>query len=342
MKRVLVINGSPSMNNSRTMILTNAFLDGFKKKTPIEVHKLNLYEMKIEPCKCCLHCNYQNPGHCVIKDDVPGIQDMYYEADLVIWSFPIMFYSVPGVMKNLMDRFFAVLSPEFVCIDGEKCDHIYNRPLKKPCVVISSGGLNSYKNNYDGVRFMFDQIYSDLVSYVIVPGLILLEDVNTKYLFMPKFKKIRDAGYEYASEGKISDELQSQIWERICDSKDYVRIVNSRISLAWLSEFDKMQQLMDQAAAIYDIDEFKVREPMILEYFFRDTGLSCQLLLGDRCRVVCDKGQFEEADIVVDIEFDMLTNRKISDRQAEKGSELTKLLRIVDKALSKGIHRLKM
>lgn len=53
--KILVLNGSPK-KKSDTMVLTNAFLRGIKKNGSHEISVMNIFEMKISPCRGCFGC----------------------------------------------------------------------------------------------------------------------------------------------------------------------------------------------------------------------------------------------------------------------------------------------
>jgi putative sterol carrier protein len=73
---VLVINGSPKANDSNSMKLTRAFLDG----TGYDAEVINVSKLKITPCLGCFSCWDKTPGKCVINDDMAGVLDKIIAA----------------------------------------------------------------------------------------------------------------------------------------------------------------------------------------------------------------------------------------------------------------------
>ena len=94
--KVLVINGSPRMSKSNSLRLTNAFIEGLKETADIEVEELTIAKMHIEPCMGCLNCWKRTPGKCFRNDDMPAALEKYTTADIIIWSFPLYYFSLPG------------------------------------------------------------------------------------------------------------------------------------------------------------------------------------------------------------------------------------------------------
>ncbi len=101
---ILVLNGSPQGSKSNTMKVTNAFLEGLQQEGHYDISIIEVRSKKIEPCSGCFSCWKDTPGTCVFNDDMSEILDFIIGADLVIWSFPLYFYSMPSKLKALMDR----------------------------------------------------------------------------------------------------------------------------------------------------------------------------------------------------------------------------------------------
>ena len=60
--------------------------------------------MNIAACKGCFACWQKTPGICCIKDDMQTVIEKLIDADLILWSFPLYYFNVPGILKNLIDR----------------------------------------------------------------------------------------------------------------------------------------------------------------------------------------------------------------------------------------------
>ena len=101
--KILVLNGSPK-EKSDTFRLTEAFLRGMNRAGQHEVQVIRVIEKHIAPCRGCFGCWQRMDGHCVIEDDQNGILDLYREADVILWSFPLYCYGMPSHLKAVLDR----------------------------------------------------------------------------------------------------------------------------------------------------------------------------------------------------------------------------------------------
>lgn len=98
--KVLIISASPRKNGN-SEVLCDRFMEG-AQSVGHEVEKINLYEKKLEPCHACYAC--RNNHECIIRDDMDTIQNKMIEADVIVLSTPVYFYSMASQMKMLIDR----------------------------------------------------------------------------------------------------------------------------------------------------------------------------------------------------------------------------------------------
>ena len=102
--KVLVLNGSPKGERSNTYRLTGAFLDGLRQVQQTEVEVLEVGKLHLLPCRGCFACWSKTPGKCVLQDDMAGVIEKLLAADVLIWSFPLYYFGIPGQLKLLIDR----------------------------------------------------------------------------------------------------------------------------------------------------------------------------------------------------------------------------------------------
>lgn len=158
--KILVINGSPKAERSNTWQLAKAFLEGMNESgEAIETQTLTVSQMNIRPCLGCFSCWNKTPGQCCLADDMGQVLEKLLWADVIIWSFPLYYFSVPGPLKNLIDRQLPLVLP-FMSPDGGETgsgSHPARYDMSgKKTVVISTCGFYTAEGNYDGVCSLFD------------------------------------------------------------------------------------------------------------------------------------------------------------------------------------------
>jgi multimeric flavodoxin WrbA len=100
-KKVLVLSSSPRRGGNSDL-LCDQFLSG-AKESGNNVEKIFLRDMKINYCTGCGTC-IDRKGKCSQKDDMTDILNKMVEADVIVMSTPVYFYTMCGQMKTLIDR----------------------------------------------------------------------------------------------------------------------------------------------------------------------------------------------------------------------------------------------
>ena len=232
---VLVINGSPKGDNSNTIKLTRSFLEGAGWSNADIV---NISRTDIKGCMGCYACWQKTPGRCVLNDGMEAVLNKLIAADIVIWSFPLYYFSVPGSLKNLIDRQLPLNLPFME--DGSSSGGHPSRYdfSKQRHILISTCGFWTAKGNYDAVSVLFDRYYGigDYETIFCGQGELFrvpeLRSRTDKYLAV-----VRQAGAQYAAGGILKetrDELERpilprEVFEKMADASwDVVKVETAK------------------------------------------------------------------------------------------------------------------
>ncbi|TXT56104.1 MAG: hypothetical protein BAJATHORv1_30490 [Candidatus Thorarchaeota archaeon] len=106
---IVGICGSPKRKNSSTRFLLQKALEAASEalsdgETKGETLLLDISEYEIRQCTGCDACVRKTPCPESDKDDMPKIEEQIKQADAIIIAAPSYFTSVPGVLKDFMDR----------------------------------------------------------------------------------------------------------------------------------------------------------------------------------------------------------------------------------------------
>jgi multimeric flavodoxin WrbA len=262
---ILVINGSPKGQNSNTLRLTRAFLSGagYDGAEIADVHKMN-----VKPCLGCFACWGKTPGKCVIDDDMPAFLDKIVAADIIVWSFPLYWFSVPGSLKNVIDRMLPMNLP-FMARDAASGGHPSRYDLSEQRhAVISTCGFWTDKGNYEAVDAQFSHICGDKGFTALYCGqgeLFRVPELRARtdeYLEL-----VRQAGAEFAGSGvtaatsaALSEPLYPrEVFEEMAD-------VSWGISRDGEKTDDDSLNFVRQMAALYRPDG----KERVIEFVFTD------------------------------------------------------------------------
>ena len=223
--KVLVLNGSPK-KKSDTFRLTDSFLKGLNKGQEYDVTVINVIEKDIAPCRGCFTCWANMDGHCVIQDDQNAILDLYANADIIIWSFPLYCYSMPSHLKAVLDRTIPLIKMKMV---QETDGTVRHEPLadfsKMHTLVICGCGFPDWEGNFDSLKAMCKQCFRG-PDMVCVPEAPLLNVPGAAEVADPLLARFEKAGEEYAKTLTLSPETVAALETPMIPKDYYIRIVN--------------------------------------------------------------------------------------------------------------------
>ncbi len=100
-KKVLVLSGSPRKGGNSDL-LCDEFVRG-AIESGNQVEKIRIAEKKIGYCSACYYCR-DHGGICARKDEMTEILQKIIEADVIVLSSPVYFYSINAQLKAVIDR----------------------------------------------------------------------------------------------------------------------------------------------------------------------------------------------------------------------------------------------
>ena len=225
--RVLVLNGSPK-KKSDTFRMTDSFLKGFNSDKQHEINVINVIDKKISPCKGCFGCWARMDGHCVIDDDQNDILDLYRQADLIIWSFPLYCYGMPSHLKAVLDRTIPLVKMNMVQEEDGTVRHEALMDFSKiHTLVICGCCFPDWEGNFDGLKAMCKVCFGDpdMLCIPETPLLNIPEAAPVADILLDRFEK---AGEEYASSLMLSPETIAGLESPMIPKEEYIRGVNSK------------------------------------------------------------------------------------------------------------------
>ena len=287
--KILLINGSPKGKRSNSLKLAYSFIEGFKNgctddEESISIDELHVASMNIAACKGCFACWQKTPGICCIKDDMQKVIEKLIDADLILWSFPLYYFNVPGILKNLIDRQLPMSLPFMSSKqDGYGSgshDSRYDMNGKTH-VLISTCGFYSADGNYDSVLRMFDHFLGKGNYTTIFCGqgeLFRVKELSARtdeYL-----ASVKCAGSEYAMTGTISEETDAILHTLLYPREVFEKMADASWGISKTTGEKEPDDLVftRQMAALYNKDAYDGKD-RVLEIHFTDLDHTYQIQL---------------------------------------------------------------
>ena len=274
---VFLINGSPKDRRSNTYRLSSAFVQGLQRKREVQLREISVSRLNIKPCLGCFACWNKTPGKCCIDDDMASVLENMLWADVIVWSFPLYYFSVPGGLKNLIDRQLPMNLP-FMSADSESGGHPSRYDLsKKHHVVISTCGFYTAEGNYDGVNALFTHMCGEFTSIYCGQGeLFRVKELSARtdeYLSW-----VCDAGAQFAS-GGITPETREKLSRLLYPRKVFEAMADASWGIDQGGEkADDSLVFTRQMAALYNASAWQGKD-IVLEMHYTDLNKRYQILL---------------------------------------------------------------
>lgn len=201
---VVAVSGSPRGRNGYTHLMLEQLMRPLENRADCDAFVLA--EKDIRRCTGCCSCWTKTPGHCVIKDDVPAMLARHEKADLVIFAFPLYIFTVPGLLKDYMDRTLLLVHPD-MARNNAKTHHPKRRPHPQRFIVLCQSGFPE-REHFDAVRRTFD-LYcerndSSVLAYLFCPaGTDLFNNPTMHFEMVRKMTALARIGKRLSSAGRI-------------------------------------------------------------------------------------------------------------------------------------------
>ena len=164
MKKIVVITGSPRRSGN-----SNAMAEAFIKAAEAAGHSVKRFDaasMKLGGCRACETC-FSTGKACTFDDDFNAIAPDILEADAVVFSTPIYWYSWPSQIKCVIDKLYSF------CVAG--------KPVAgKDCALIAC--CEEDLTVLDGVRIPMERTAAlnkwKMVGEVLIPGVLNTGDIH--------------------------------------------------------------------------------------------------------------------------------------------------------------------
>ena len=163
-KKIVVITGSPRKHGN-SFAMTDAFIQAAEAKGHT-VTRFDAAMKKVGGCRACETC-FKTGKACSFDDDFNTIAPAILEADAVVFTMPVYWYSIPAQIKGVIDRLFSFVAGG-KDIAGKECGMIVCCEEEDMSVM-------------DGVRIPLERSAAlmkwKVVGEVLIPGVLNAGDI---------------------------------------------------------------------------------------------------------------------------------------------------------------------
>ena len=164
-KKIVVITGSPRKDGN-SFAMTDAFIRAAEEQGH-SVTRFEAAQKNVGGCHACETC-YKTGKACSFDDDFNEIAPALLEADVVVFSMPVYWYSIPAQIKAVIDKMYSF------CVAGKDI-------AGKECMLIACCEEDD-QSVLDGVRIPIERTAAlvkwHMAGEVLVPGVLNVGDIE--------------------------------------------------------------------------------------------------------------------------------------------------------------------
>lgn len=164
-KKVVVITGSPRKNGN-SFAMTDAFIREAEAKGHTVI-RFDAALKKMGGCRACETC-FSTGKACTFHDEFNTIAPSILEADVIVFTMPVYWYSIPAQIKGIIDCIFSLV------VGGKDI-------AGKECALITCCEEDDMAV-MDGVRIPIERMAAlnkwKMIGEVLIPGVLNIGDID--------------------------------------------------------------------------------------------------------------------------------------------------------------------
>lgn len=164
-KKIVVITGSPRKNGN-SFAMTDAFIKAAEEKGH-SIVRFDAAMKRLGGCHACETC-FSTGKACSFDDDFNTVAPDILDADAIVFTMPVYWYSMPAQIKCVLDKMFSFV------VGGKDI-------AGKECALITCCEENDM-SVMDGVRIPYERSTALMkwksVGEVLIPGVLNAGDIE--------------------------------------------------------------------------------------------------------------------------------------------------------------------
>jgi len=232
--KAVVIFGSPRNKKSASYHLGDNFSKGLRR-AGVNVEEIMLVKHKINHCIGCYTCWTKTPGKCITRDDMDILLPKLQDTDLIVLATPLYIYSVPGIVKDFLDRMIPLAEPFLIDEDGVTGHPMREKLKRQKAFLISVAGFPEL-SHFDALVAMCKKLYrKNYIGEILVSGAEPMSKDAFQKGYENLYRTIEQAGFEVAKNGTVSEETQKAILDQSMITGNGIKVYRKMANKYWES-----------------------------------------------------------------------------------------------------------
>ena len=230
--KIVAINGSPKGKASNTNVMVTAFLKG-AQAAGAETVNVYLAEKEIQHCKGCFSCWVNNPGQCVIKDDMEEIMSFKEGADILVLATPLYFDNISGILKDFMDRSIVTGDPHVQKDSKGQYRHLKATEEQSPRLIMMANCGFPERSHFQVISHWIKRValnmHTEVIGeiYAAQGSLLTNQTENLRPIISNYLQLLEKAGEEVVTTFRISEKTDKLLEQNFIPDEIYIQQANS-------------------------------------------------------------------------------------------------------------------
>ncbi|MFC2055423.1 flavodoxin family protein [Chloroflexota bacterium] len=232
MIKAVAINGSPRKEKGNTAMILTPFIQGLTD-AGAEVELFYTSRLEIKPCACGkMHCWYDSPGECCLKDDMQLLYPKLRAADILVLATPV-YIPLPGAMQIVINRLVPLVEPYLESRQGRTRARFHKDVKIQKIILVSTGGWWEKENFGTVVRIVEELAEGANVEFggaVLRPHAFMMK-VNGAFTQDGEtvLNAVRRAGNDLVSYGEMDHETLEMISHPLISKEELIHRYNQML-----------------------------------------------------------------------------------------------------------------
>jgi multimeric flavodoxin WrbA len=149
-KQIIIVSSSPRKNGNSAILAEQAASGARAGGAKVEI--IYLDELTLAPCNACDACQNATESDCIIDDDLTSLLPRLRQADALLISGPVYWFSFAAQTKLFIDRaFYSLHGPQGHALKGKPLGLLMIYGDTDP---YTSGAVNALRSFQDICRFI--------------------------------------------------------------------------------------------------------------------------------------------------------------------------------------------
>jgi len=217
--KATIIMGSPRGRKGASSRAAERFGAGLRR-AGVETAEILLKDHDIRHCIGCFTCWTKTPGRCIHRDDMDELLPCW-RADLLVWATPLYYYSVPGIVKDVIDRQLPLVEP-FMVGDGDTTRHPWRGDAPPPAAFLIAVAGFPERSHFDPLVATFKKFGTNYLGDILIGGSEPMSRPELQETYDDLYQLIEQAGFEVGSLGRVQADTAAALLKRTAFSPEQI------------------------------------------------------------------------------------------------------------------------